>query len=140
MERPFRHAGTGTLTDSSAEHGDGGVDGAPEGVAAESGAAERPAGDRYRLGPERARGGLGRIVEAWDGRMGRVVALKQVLVPTPAAMARLDREALLTGRLDHPSIIAVYDHGRLPDGTAFYAMKLVEGRSLRDEIAARATL
>src|SRR5207253_4115637 len=97
-------------------------------------------GPRYVLGREQARGGLGRILAAWDRYMKREVALKQLLVPTETGRARLQREALLTARLEHPAIIPVYDHGLLPDGAPFYAMKLVQGRSLRDEIAARPTL
>lgn len=72
--------------------------------------------------------------------MARTVAIKLLLDPTPASMVRLERESLVTARLQHPAIVPIYDHGRLPDGQCFYAMKLVRGRSLREEIAARPTL
>jgi eukaryotic-like serine/threonine-protein kinase len=39
------------------------------------------------------------------------------------------REALLTARLQHPSIVPVYEAGRWPTGEPFYAMKLVSVRS-----------
>jgi serine/threonine protein kinase len=48
---------------------------------------------------------------------------------------RFLREALITARLEHPGIVPVYEAGRWPDGTPFYAMKLVAGRSLRELIA-----
>ena len=98
-----------------------------------------PAGT-YALGPEVARGGIGRIRRAVDQRMGRDVAIKELL---PAhhhnadTQARFVREALVTGRLEHPSIVPVYEAGRWPSGAPFYAMKLVSGRSLLELIRAR---
>ncbi|HEX3766266.1 MAG TPA: serine/threonine-protein kinase, partial [Kofleriaceae bacterium] len=50
------------------------------------------------------------------------------------------REALITARLEHPGIVPVYEAGRWPDGTPFYAMKLVSGRSLRVLLAERTTV
>jgi WD40 repeat protein len=50
------------------------------------------------------------------------------------------REALITARLEHPGIVPVYEAGRWPDGTPFYAMKLVAGRSLRELIARSKTV
>ena len=43
---------------------------------------------------------------------------------------RFEREALITARLQHPSIVRVYEAGVLGDGRAFYAMERVRGRSL----------
>ena len=54
--------------------------------------------------------------------------------------ARFVREALLTARLQHPSIVPVYEAGRWPTGEPFYAMKLVAGRSLAEVIAEAKTL
>src|SRR5689334_11316978 len=52
-----------------------------------------PPAERYELGAELGRGGMGRVVEAFDRQLGRIVALKEVL-PENAAVAarRLDRE------------------------------------------------
>jgi serine/threonine protein kinase len=41
--------------------------------------------------------------------------------------ARLQREAHILARLDHPGIVPVHDRGALADGRAFYVMKLVKG-------------
>jgi serine/threonine-protein kinase len=94
----------------------------------------------YELGDEIARGGMGRIVAARDKRLGRTVAIKILLTQKPALAARFAREATITARLQHPSIIPVHETGRLPSGEPFYVMKLVAGRSLDVEIAARVTL
>jgi WD40 repeat protein len=81
---------------------------------------------------EIARGGLGRVLRATDRSMGRVVAIKELLPDSDIDEARFVREALVTGRLEHPSIVPVYEAGRWPSGEPFYTMKLVSGRSLRD--------
>src|SRR4051812_15609178 len=96
--------------------------------------------DCYVERVEIARGGMGRISRAHDRRLGRTVALKELWIDQRETRARLEREALLTARLSHPSIVSVHEAGRWPDGLPFYAMKLVPGRSLDQVIAERATL
>jgi WD40 repeat protein len=91
----------------------------------------------YALGVEIARGGMGRVLAARDRRLRRDVAIK-VLRDRGGAAARFEREALITARLQHPSIVRVYDAGRLR-GDPFYAMERVRGRSLERLIAATAT-
>ncbi len=93
-------------------------------------------GDFYALGAELARGGMGRILYARDRRVGRPVAIKELLSSRPAAIARFLREATLTARLQHPGIVPVYEAGRWDDGAPFMAMKLVEGRPFGEVIAA----
>jgi WD40 repeat protein/serine/threonine protein kinase len=88
--------------------------------------------DHYVLGYELARGGMGRIVTARDRRLGRVVAVKELLHDTPDRAARFEREALITARLQHPAIVNIHEAGRWPSGQPFYAMKLVAGRSLSE--------
>src|SRR4029079_10222217 len=91
----------------------------------------------YEVRGELARGGMGRILDAWDRRHGRRVAIKVLLRNEPGALARFIREARITARLQHPSIVPFYEAGRWSDGEPFFAMKLVEGRSLADAIAER---
>jgi tetratricopeptide (TPR) repeat protein len=90
-----------------------------------------PPGDpsRYVRLDEVARGGLGRIVRAHDLHLDRQVALKESLVGE-MGQARFAREALITARLQHPSIVPVHEAGRWPSGEPYYAMKLVSGRPL----------
>jgi tetratricopeptide (TPR) repeat protein len=97
--------------------------------------------DRYAVEGEFARGGMGRILLARDRRLGRTVALKELHEETgPGAPRRFVREALVTARLQHPAIVPVYEAGRWPGGRPFYAMKLVEGRSLEALVRASSDL
>ena len=101
-----------------------------------------PADDprRYEQVAEHARGGLGRVVRAIDHRLRRTVAVKQLLQHDEATEARFVREALITARLEHPGIVPVHEAGRWPNGEPYYVMKLVEGRTLKEVIAATASL
>src|SRR5438876_3164814 len=83
----------------------------------------RDESERYRIGRELARGGMGVIHEATDLRLSRTVAVKQLLTRSGQAEARLRREALITARLQHPAIVPVFDIGELADRSPFYAMK-----------------
>src|SRR5262245_18606256 len=84
--------------------------------------------DRYELGREIARGGMGAIFAARDVRLDRPVAIKELLPSDADTEARFRREALLTARLQHPSIVPIYEAGSWPTGEPFYAMRLVSGR------------
>jgi serine/threonine protein kinase len=86
---------------------------------------ERPdlSGTRYRLEEEIGRGGIGVVYVAHDCELNRRVAIKVM----EASMAE---EAPLIARLEHPAIVPVYERGVLPDGRAWYAMKLVAGQRL----------
>ncbi|MGE0397284.1 MAG: protein kinase [Kofleriaceae bacterium] len=97
-----------------------------------------PAG--YALGLEIARGGMGRVIAARDLRVGRPVAVKELLGRSPQLAARFEREARVTARLQHPGIVPIYEIGKWPDGTPFYSMRMVDGRTLRDALAAAPTL
>src|SRR6201999_3386584 len=60
--------------------------------------------DLYTPDREIARGGMGRIVAAEDRRLGRPVALKELIDPAGDTVGRFQREALITARLQHPGI------------------------------------
>ena len=92
--------------------------------------------DKYEIGAEVARGGLGRIISARDRTLGRTVALKKLALDHPFASARFAREVVITARLQHPSIIPLHEAGRWRDGSPFYSMKLVDGQSLAAAITA----
>jgi WD40 repeat protein/serine/threonine protein kinase len=87
--------------------------------------------ERYEVIAEHGRGGLGRVMRARDKELGRQVAIKEMLHPGMTSELRFFREALITARLEHPGIVPVHEAGRWPDGTPFYAMKLVAGRPLK---------
>jgi eukaryotic-like serine/threonine-protein kinase len=96
--------------------------------------------DRYEVVAEHGRGGLGRVLRARDRELGRSVAIKELLVPSPSSELRFFREAMITASLEHPGIVPVHEAGRWPDGTPFYAMKLVAGRPLTELIKAASSL
>ena len=96
--------------------------------------------ERYEFGEPFAAGGLGLIRRARDLRLGRTVAVKELLRSDPAAERRFTLEAAITARLQHPGIVPLYDIGRFPGGEPYYCMKLVEGQSLAQKIAACADL
>jgi serine/threonine protein kinase len=85
-------------------------------------------GTRYELEAEIGRGGMGVVYAARDCQLDRRVALKVL----DSALAG---EAQLIARLEHPAIVPIYDAGTLPDGRAFYAMKLVAGARLDHYLA-----
>jgi eukaryotic-like serine/threonine-protein kinase len=96
--------------------------------------------EHYVHGYEVARGGMGRIVAARDRRLGRVVAIKELVHYTPERAARFEREARITARLQHPAIVNLHEAGRWPSGEPFFAMKLVSGRPLSEIVAQRPPL
>lgn len=103
---------------------------------------------RYSRTSEYARGGMGRILLVHDQFLDRDIALKELLPfdsvvedidtrppesPVRASaqlVGRFLREARVTGQLEHPSIVPVYELGRRPNGTLYYTMKLVRGQTL----------
>lgn len=94
----------------------------------------------YMLEGELGRGGLGKVLRARDKRLLRPVALKELLKSQKHTQERFLREALITARLQHPSIVPVYEAGRWPSGEIFYTMKLVEGRPLSQVVSETSSL
>ena len=98
-----------------------------------------PLPPRYRAVSRLGRGGVGEVWRVRDRNLDRDLALK-VLRPdrrTARDAARLTREAVLTGRVQHPGVPAVMERGVLPGGGPFFAMKLVDGRTLAATLAER---
>jgi GAF domain-containing protein len=94
----------------------------------------RTVDNKYRIEQLLGRGGMGAVYRARDMRLDRLVALKVVradLLGDPEARRRFRREAQIVARLQHPSIVAVYDYGTFPDGGAYLVMELVRGEDLR---------
>jgi serine/threonine-protein kinase len=89
-------------------------------------------GTKYELIERLGQGGMGTVYRARDRELRRDVALKVIRLPeaSPEVAARMLREARTLARLEHPGIVPVHDVGCLPDGRAFYAMKLVRGSPL----------
>ncbi len=92
----------------------------------------------FQAGQVIASGGMGRITRVTDRRLGREVALKESLEDT--LRSRFEREAAITARLQHPSIVPIYEAGSWPDGSLFYTMRLVDGVDLAGAIGNTETL
>jgi tRNA A-37 threonylcarbamoyl transferase component Bud32 len=90
--------------------------------------------NKYRIEQLLGRGGMGAVYRARDMRLDRLVALKVVradLLGEPESRRRFRREAQIVARLQHPSIVSVFDYGTFPDGGAYLVMELVKGEDLR---------
>ncbi len=87
---------------------------------------------RYRALELHARGGMARIHRARDRLLDRTVALKVLAGPPDQAdrVLRFLAEARITGQLQHPSVVPVHDLGLDEEGSPFFSMELVQGRTL----------
>jgi tRNA A-37 threonylcarbamoyl transferase component Bud32 len=89
--------------------------------------------------------GQGAIAEVWlasDPCLCREVAIK-ILRTEYCGEAEIEkqfyRETLISGQLQHPGILPVYEWGRLSDDRPYFAMKFVRGQTLSELLAKRAS-
>ncbi len=122
-------------SDEAPTLGEGSLPGASSGTGTGTGTGTNA--PRYRIVGEIGAGGMGVVHRAYDDELRREVALKVLgrRADDPAAAARFAEEARATARLQHPNIVPVYDFGTM-DGRPFFAMKLVEGRTLAQVVEA----
>ncbi len=86
----------------------------------------------YKIGSEIGLGGMGIVYAAEQCSLGRTVALKKRRVDrgqSPELDELFIAEAAVTGLLEHPNIIPVYELGSDEQGSPFYTMKMVQGKS-----------
>ncbi len=101
---------------------------------------------RYTVKGEKGRGGIGRVMIALDEQIGREIAIKELIKPGETAQGisasriRFLREARVTGQLEHPGIVPVYEIGVRSDRTLYYTMRLVRGKTLSKAILEAASL
>ncbi len=95
---------------------------------------------RYEVLEVIGQGSMGTVYRGRDPRLERPVALKTIRLEAVATesqrqemLDRLQHEAITVARFSHPNIIAIYDMGDVRD-SAFIAMELVDGVSLRDHL------
>ncbi|HEV3236420.1 MAG TPA: serine/threonine-protein kinase, partial [Gemmataceae bacterium] len=95
---------------------------------------------RYIFTGLHAAGGIGRVWLARDRQLDREVAIKELFpenAGNPKIAARFIREAQLTGQLEHPGVVPVYELDRGTEANRpFYTMKFVRGRTLSSAVDA----
>lgn len=95
---------------------------------------------RYTLTRVHGEGGLGQVWLATDPALNREIALKRIRPGKGSsrdAQLRLIKEAQITGQLEHPNIIPVYELEQYDEkGRPYYTMKFLRGDTLNDRIKA----
>jgi eukaryotic-like serine/threonine-protein kinase len=90
---------------------------------------------QYRLRRRLGGGGMGEVYLAEHQLMKRPCAIK-IIRPEragdPTALARFEREVRATAKLSHWNNIDIYDYGRTADGTFYYVMEYLPGKSIAD--------
>jgi hypothetical protein len=112
---------------------------APDGTSLESRWVGRVIDDRYKIVEVLGEGGMGAVFVAEHLRLRKPVAFKTIKAEFAAhsqAEARFQREALATGRLDHPHVASAIDFGPLPEGGFYLVTQMVRGESLSKRLAA----
>ncbi len=79
------------------------------------------------------RGGMGVVYEAIH-TSGVAAAVKTVRVATESTLESIRREILMLRDLEHPGVVRIRDHGVASDGMPWYAMELLRGRTVRDDL------
>ncbi len=96
---------------------------------------EQIEGKKYKVITTINRGGMGVILQTRDVRIRRTVAMKVMKTSSQFSRENVLRfidEAQLTGQLEHPNIVPVYELGIDEQGEIFYTMKFVKGTTLDD--------
>jgi serine/threonine-protein kinase len=82
-------------------------------------------------------GGMNRVVRAFDRNLCRDVAVKALLpelANDASEMQRFAAEARITGQLEHPYVVPIYELGDDAGKGRFLCMRLVEGRTLEETV------
>lgn len=98
--------------------------------------------DDYEIDGELGRGGMAIVFRARERSLDREVALKVLpfsLSHDEQFVERFQREARTAAKLEHPNIIPIYRVGKSGD-VIYFAMKLLKGKSLGDELSERGSL
>jgi len=93
----------------------------------------------YKILEKIGAGGMGEVYLALDTKLNRKVALKFLphhLCQDEDCRRRFTREAQAAAALDHPNIAAIYEVGE-HRGRPFYAMQVVEGKTLKEAMAGK---
>ncbi|HEV2494000.1 MAG TPA: protein kinase [Terriglobia bacterium] len=92
---------------------------------------------KYRILDKLGEGGMAAVYKALHIRFDEFRALKVIstdLSNDPSFIKRLQQEAVVTRRLQHPNAVRVEDIDEAEDGRPFIVMEYIEGRCLKDVI------
>src|SRR5262245_6503097 len=95
--------------------------------------------DRYRIDALLGEGGMGKVYAGEHVLMRKKLAIKilhRELTKVPEVVKRFEREAMAAANIEHANVAAATDFGKLPDGSVYLVLEFVQGKNLRDEIAA----
>jgi len=90
---------------------------------------------RYRVLEKIGEGGMGKVYKVEHIVLGKIFALKALnyeLAQREDSIKRFINEAKITSRIGHPNIIGITDFGRTPDGSFYFVMEYVNGKTLYD--------
>ena len=93
---------------------------------------------QYKLKRLLGAGGMGEVHLAEHQLMKRPVAIKLIKpgkAADPVSLARFEREVRATAQLSHWNTIEIFDYGHTDDGTFYYVMEYLPGKSLADFVA-----
>lgn len=97
--------------------------------------------NRYKIIEKLGQGGMGIVYLAHDPVLNIDVAVKVLASdPTGITAARLQREAVAAGKLNHPNIAKVFDFGQTNEGSPYMVMEYVPGKSLAELIGERGSI
>jgi serine/threonine protein kinase len=96
--------------------------------------------EKYKLIEEIGKGGMGLVYKAEDQKVGRIVAIKELILPKDIkdsekilSIERFKRESQVGYSLNHPNIVRFFDFGQEND-RHFIAMEFLKGENLKDFI------
>jgi serine/threonine-protein kinase len=92
----------------------------------------------YKIGKRIGRGGMGAVFEGLNTETGEAAAIKVLnphLADDHGFRERFEIEIETLKKLRHPNIVRMYGYGE-QEGHLYYAMELVRGRSIEEEIQA----
>ena len=93
---------------------------------------------RYLIKKKLGEGGMGAVYLSQHTILEKAVALKILhgeFARKPDLVERFMQEARAASRIRHENVIDISDFGSTPDGMVFFAMELLQGHDLHEEIA-----
>ncbi len=95
----------------------------------------RTLADRFRIVAKLGEGGMGAVYKAEHTKMDRLCAIKILspqVVADAEAVARFNREANMSSKIEHAHAVTIYDYGEAEGGLIYLAMEYIEGETLSD--------